>query len=75
VSAPAPPIPDLHFHAEPIQIGQQIMVRVQMADNFGMTFQIVVAPQIADGFGQLLKNAAAASKTMLVKPPSLVHEA
>lgn len=75
MAAGQPAVADLHFHSDPIQIGNQIMVQVQVADNFGLTFQMVIPKEIARAFGMQLRDAAHNAETMLVKPPSLIHEA
>jgi hypothetical protein len=71
---PAAAVSDLHFHADPVQIGDQIMVQVQVADNFGLTFQMVMHPKIANAFGMMLRDTAHNAETTLVKPPNLIHE-
>jgi hypothetical protein len=67
-------VPDLHFNAEPVQCdgpaGSVIMVRVAIADNFGMTFQLMLPAKAASAFGRYLRDAAANAETMLVKPKS-----
>lgn len=68
-------LPDLHFEALPVQIGQAIMVRVTIADNFGMTFQLIMPPPAARAFGQYLIDQAIAAGNTLVKPPSMLAEA
>ena len=46
------------------------MVRVAIADNFGMTFQLMLPAKAASAFGRYLRDAAANAETMLVKPKS-----
>lgn len=50
------------------------MVQVQVADNFGLTFQMVMHPKIANAFGMMLRDTAHNAETTLVKPPNLIHE-
>ena len=70
-------IPDIHFNAEPMQCdgpeGSVIMVRVQIADNFGMTFQLMLPAKAASAFGRYLRDAAASAETTLVKPKSIIE--
>lgn len=78
MATPPQTIPDLHFNAEPMQCdgpaGSVIMVRVQIADNFGMTFQLMLPPKTASAFGRYLRDAAANAETMLIKPKSAIIE-
>jgi hypothetical protein len=74
MSAGAQPNPDLHFDCSPLQIGDKIMVRVQIADNFGVTFQLVLPPEAARAFGKYLCDAALKAGTTLVKPLSMLAE-
>jgi hypothetical protein len=74
MSATAQPNPDLHIDCAPVQIGDQIMVRLQIADNFGLTFQFVMAPDFANGLGQYILGKSLEAKKMLIKPPSMLTE-
>lgn len=67
--------PDLHFEAVPFQVGNQIMMRVTIADNFGMTFQLIFPPPASRAFGQYLIDQAIAAGNTLVKPPSVIDRA
>jgi hypothetical protein len=70
------PLPDLHFDASPQQVdtpsGPQIFVRVQVCDNFGMTFQFMLPPKIANAFGMMLRDGAHAAETTIVQPKSAI---
>jgi hypothetical protein len=68
-------LPDLHFEAVPLQIGNQMMVRLQIADNFGITFQLVIPPQAARAFGKYLQESASTAESTIVKPPSMLAPA
>ena len=65
-------IPDLHFAADPMQVGEQIMVRIQVCDNFGVSFQLVMPPKIVIAFSKMLRDAASQAETTLVKPQSTI---
>lgn len=75
MSQPIPQPPDLHFEAVPLQIGNQMMVRLQIADNFGITFQLVIPPAAARQFGKYLQETAITAEGTIVKPLSMVSEA
>jgi hypothetical protein len=74
MSANQRPVTDLHFDCAPLQIGDAIMVRLQVADNFGITFQLVLPPDAAFGLGQYLQGQSLIAKRTLVKPPSMLAE-
>jgi len=72
MAAHAPLPPNLHVNCQPIQVGDQIMVQIQIGDNFGLAFTIVLPPKIANGFSKYLRDAVTAAETTLVKPTSSV---
>jgi hypothetical protein len=68
-------VPDLHFGIVPIQVGDRIMVQIQIADNFGLSTSLTLPQEIARAFSKGIKNAVEQAEVMIVKPPSLVAEA
>jgi hypothetical protein len=64
--------PDLHFHVEPLQTSEQVMVHMQICDNFGLTISLLTHPQIARLLGKQLIDKALEAEQTVVKPPSLL---
>jgi hypothetical protein len=72
MSAQAQPMPDLHFDVSPIQIGDVIMVRMQISDNFGLLSQLIMPPSAAKAFAKYMTERATEAENTLIKPQSML---
>ena len=68
--------PDLLFHLETPQIGNQVAVSVTISDAKQLlSTRIIIPPQAARGLAQGLTLAAEKAEKTIVKPPSLIANA
>ena len=67
--------PDLHFGIQPVQIGDQIAIDIQIGDNFGLTFRMCFPQEVARNLSKAIKAAVEQAEVTLVKPPSTIATA
>lgn len=67
--------PDLHINASPIQVNDQMMVQIVIADNFGIGITLVWPQDMVRSFSKALKTAVEQAEVAVIKPPSLLAQA
>lgn len=70
MATPAQPRPNanLHFQFAPVQIGEQINVLIQIADDAGINFMLTLNQETARVVSRALKQAIEQAEVAIVKP-------
>ena len=75
MAAPVQPAPNMQFNVAPVQIGDQVMVLVQVADTAGVMVQFTFSQDVARIFSKAIKDGVEKAEVTLVKPPSMLAQA
>ena len=63
---------DLTIGAGPVQVGDQIMVGINISDRFGLSVSVVWPIDMARAFSKRIKDVVQQAEVTVVKAPSLI---
>jgi flagellar basal body L-ring protein FlgH len=69
------PQPNLQINVAPAQVGDQIMVVLQIADSAGMSVSLMLNQDSARAVSKAIKLGVEQAEVTIVKPPSMVAQA
>jgi hypothetical protein len=67
--------PNLQINVTPAQVGDQIMVMLQIGDTAGMSVTLILNQDSARAVSRAIKEGVAQAEVTVVKPPSILAQA
>ena len=69
------PVPNLQFNITPVQMGEQIILQISVADAAGMSLTLFLSQDVARLFSRAIKEGVEKAEVTLVKPVSRIASA